>query len=836
MKQAKITILLGLFLVLIVLSSSAVLADNIYVNELPASNDFIFQAYQENFDLCACQSITEKVTVINTDVFSTKISFSANEDYVSFSQDAVVLAPNQQADVLLRIDVPCNRKRDNTLVIQAHSTANVDKFITQNLAISDCRNVQIGIYNASLQESICEPFTSTIRVENKGPFPEIYSIDVKPYGDYVSLDNQDVLIAPHEYANISARFNLPCYFYGDQKITYFATGKKSKASAKVTQLLHLPTIYNFSLSAPESFRTCMGKTKSFSLTIKNEENFDQNFTLSTKGPNFAKITYPIINDIAQTTILVHGNSSSTVKVLLSPNNFHEGNYSFIVYVTESNKGTTKSIPISLFLDNCYDLSTYIDVPKTKYVCGGDIFEIPLSVHNNGIKNTSVEVELAGTNMLSVDNSSYIVGAESSRVIPIKATINKDIAAAYPITISTKQQGKLIDTHTFTLSVDTSSTCYRIDLLDNSVNLLYDKVEFDLPVKNRGTRFGSYSFALKDAPNFLFLETTSLDLGKTQRGSLKFYVDAAAVAEYLDNQTVKSAIGETVPFKIVMTHDDSQTQYVYDVLFSFKDYSLAHKAFWTIYQTNNCTLLFVVLCLTAIVFFVLFLSRLSKKRHFVFRHKLFVILLIILLLAVGTIFLVYGVPSKAMLYTQHDLSNSTSTHFLLSEDKASNIDLTNLFVDPDNDIVSYGVVGIDDLVLSSKIDGSNLILTPAKDWFGTTWLYLRATDAYNESASSDPILVEVLPVEDYTLKQYFSILCAYFNLVILAILSLFIFLTFSLLKKKPGNTKKQKVVEQKLVQKDVSKKAPKTVNSKKVPTKKKSTKKQATVKKSSKKRM
>ena len=836
MKQRNYMVLLFLLLVLTILSSSLVVAeDNMQVNLLSASNDFIFQAYEQDFDTCACQTIIQKLTLINTDVFSTKISLSANLDYVIFSSDYVVLEPGQQADVLLRMDIPCDTRGSDALVIQAHSSSNVDKYISQSIFIEKCSNIRVAVYEQSINASLCEPFSSTLRIENNAPFPETYSIDVRPFGEWASLGAQDILIPANSFTDVLVRFDLPCSFYGSQELTYFVTAEQSGYSAKVSQQINLPLGYNFSVDSVSSLSTCQEESNSFPVSITNNENFDQEFTLSSSSPAFAVVNYPLVDGSPVQTIVVPANSSVNLIVSVSPKDFRADDYTFEFEVTESNSGMIASIVVPLSITDCYDLNSFIDIPRKKYVCGGDIFSIPLKLSNAGSEATSVAVTILGPDMISLQDTVYSVDAGSSLDVVIDASIDIDIKESYPILLTVMSNGELINTHKFTLSVDTLEFCHAIRVLDQDVDVRYDVSSFILPVQNKGTRYGTYFVELQNAPEFIVLETTSLDLGRTQKDNLHFSIDQNELRSFLDDKTVQDILGDSFRFQVVVIHDSTLTQYTYDVDFSFTDYPLVTKGFWSVYYTDNCILLFVALSLVTILFLILFFARLGSKRHFVFRPYLLLTLIILILVAAGSLFYTFGCPTSTLLYAQHNVSESSSSHLFMFEDKPLTLDLNNFFSDPDNDILSYAVVDIDQSVLSFELDESSLRLVPLTDWFGTILIYISATDAYNETATSDAIIVEVLPVEDYSFGEIFTILCGYFNLILFVLFCIFLFLTYSLKRKSLLTLSKSKPTIQKTMDKTEfvqEKKAPKKPLTKKVPTKKVPVKKHPSKKKSS----
>jgi flagellar biosynthesis/type III secretory pathway M-ring protein FliF/YscJ len=173
-----------------------------------------------------------------------------------------------------------------------------------------------------------------------------------------------------------------------------------------------------------------------------------------------------------------------------------------------------------------------------------------------------------------------------------------------------------------------------------------------------------------------------------------------------------------------------------------------------------------------------------------------ILLLVMILATLIVFIAWGVPSYSDYYTVYDLETNSTTYLRLAEDKARTFDLTDFFFDPDEDIVEYGVTSISEEELSYRITNSHLRLSPAKDWSGGTILQLYAVDSYGERAQSPDIFVEVLPVEDYSLREFFLLTCVYINLLVVLLLSILLYVVSSL-----RNRKKELARQHELEQKE-----------------------------------
>ena len=85
-----------------------------------------------------------------------------------------------------------------------------------------------------------------------------------------------------------------------------------------------------------------------------------------------------------------------------------------------------------------------------------------------------------------------------------------------------------------------------------------------------------------------------------------------------------------------------------------------------------------------------------------------------------------------------------------EDTRLKIDLSEYFVDPDGDRLSYVYTPVDNIVIT--ISGDTATLTPEKDWFGEGVTTFTANDGRGGSISSNEVSLFVRDIEEPTFWQ------------------------------------------------------------------------------------
>lgn len=765
---------LAIFLLLFVLLTGLSSAELVVIPYTP-SYDFTFKADYNNLAVCPCSTVTQPITITNTGTYPTIFTLSDNLDYVQLSANEIVIGPGQTSIVLASITAPCDGKGYEELVLEVTSSFQIKKQIIQTIEFLECSNTQLSLSDLNLTENICEPFSTSLFITNTGTFVEEYLIEPPAIAGTVTLSAGSVLLPPKATAEIKATYDLPCELSGDYELDYLVTAKQTDEKQYATQLLSVPADYDFDLEGPSSATICQSDSHTFSVLLSNKNNFANDFHFDVDAPIFVDFPYE--------TITVQANEAVELNLTINPEyRQYIGDDKIEIEVTSKFGEIKKELSINLSVENCYDPSAGFWIPKTKYVCADDETSMPFTLVNEGSKSVDIKVFAHGTDMVFFEEPVYTLEPYSSIEVPLHFVISEEVDQRIPVLIEVFRGDELLFDKSFTLSVDTKEFCYLAAPIKDNLEVRYNSQSLDFVVRNEGTRYNSYSVDLS-APDFITLDPENFEMGSSDKKRLNFYfLDSE---DYLADNNLTTLIGTTVPVSLEITNLDSGEVFYSDMSIEFVDYPFitrAAKYAWNkVYYTDSCILVTILLLLLLFAFLLVFLIK--RKNYFRFPVALTIILIALIIIAALVVFLTYGVPTKGMWYTSYDLETNSTTHLLIEEDGKADYDLNEFFFDPDGDIVSYEVIQINESELGYELKDNLLELEPVKDWNGMTNIRLAATDAYDEVAISNSIRVDVLPVEDYTCKEFYLSACAYFNLALFILLCILIFLTFSFRFKK-----------------------------------------------------
>ena len=785
---------------------------NIQVTVIDMNSNYIFKSPYSGFEVCRCGTISDVVEITNTGVYDSRYTLKSDKDYVTFSEPYFEVKAGKTKSVPVFLNMPCDVGRSETVSFSATSSFNDEKVFDQKIELLDCQNLVAGLYETNLEEQVCEPFTTSFRIQNTGAFNEVYHIAVSPFEDSVRLSTEDIMIPAGSSADVFAHYALPCDVYGNHELKYTITATKNQMKSKLTQNLFIPQDYDFSVTGPQSLSVCDRTQSDYTVVLRNNNNFTDTYTVIVDKPSFVDVTYPVVQDKEVTTFdLVAGGEVAIPFSINYAQKEDVGNVPISIQVISENGDITKELITSLDVLNCVDLTSHLFTSDGNIgLCGGDDFTIPFAVENAGVTPAAYFDFgiIDPTGFLSLDMDNTIISGPETTNMNVIVDVPESVNTSYEVdgSIVTYFDYGLENQNLFTISVDPATVCYAIEPSRDKIKKYYGVEGFDISVENEGLRSGTYDVRLVGAPSYLDLLTSEVTLDVEEKTDLFFAVNQSALAVFV-NATPELPDAFTSQPKLVFIHQGSDTVFDYDLeVVLATSHPWYVNAWESIKETPLCTLAFFGLAFFALLFLLTSIIRaVQNNTKFSARKVLGVVLIAILLISAIVVLSTQGVPAKSNYFTSYDLETNSTRHLLLEEDHDLEVDMSTLFFDADDDIVTYGVMSIDSEVLAYEIEGNELELTPVQDYNGASTLVLFATDAFNETAVSEDIYVEVLPVQDYSLVDFFNLVCSYVNWIVLALLALFIWLTFSFRKVAQPKNKVQRVAQASPYKKPVAKK-------------------------------
>jgi len=828
---------------------------NIQVTLIDMNNDFIFKSPYSGFEVCRCGTISDTVEIMNTGAYNSMFTLDSNKDYVTFAQNHFEVESGKTLSVPVYINLPCDSGWKETIELSATSSFAKTKVFEQTININDCQNLVAGLYESQLEEKVCEPFTTSFRIENTGAFNEVYHIDLEPFEEYVTFSSEDLLIAAGRAGEVFVHYALPCDVYGQHDLTYTITAQKNDMKVKLVQNLFIPQDYDFTVAVPQSLSMCDRTQAQYSAVIQNNNNFTDTYTVVVTKPTFVDVAYPIVQDEETRTFdLIAGGQVSIPFTVDFPAKKFSGDHNITLEVISENGDITKEVITNLDVLNCVDLTSHLFTADGDLnLCGGDDTTINFNVENLGVTPEAYLdfVLIDPSTYLSLSEvNTFVYGPESFDIsldVDVPRSVNE--SAEYYSHIDTYFNYGVENENAFNVYVNPAEQCYSITPTKSKITKYYEVESFVATIENEGLRKASYDVRLIGAPDYLSIAEDEITLELDQKVSVTFLVNQSILQNMTNGSSILPEAFTSEP-KLVFIHDDSNTVMAYDLSINL---ATSHpwyiNALDAVKAASICTIAFFVLAAIAFAYLMTFIIRLALGRSWKGRKLLGVLLLAVIVISGLVIAGTSGLPTRDAFYTSYDLDTNSTRHILLEEDKKLELDMNEMFFDADDDIVEFGIISIDPMALQYEIEGSELELVSVQDYNGISILELYATDAYNETAFSEEITVEVLPIEDYSTVELFDLACPFVNWIMLVLACAFVWLAYSLRKQSQPKNKVEKVargsypepvkkvaakkVTKKAVTKKVAKKTTKKVTKKAA---KKSTKKVAkkTAKKATKK--
>lgn len=792
----KLFILFAILLFTLSLSSFA-LAEHVFVS-IPTSSVESFYLTSSDVDLsiCSCSIGMDSVRVINDGGVPTIVELSSNLDYVSFSKDSVSLLSGDSELVYVYINAPCDVSNDK-LEIYASSNDGDSQIIKRKIDFKNCDNLGIIPPASKINSSICTPFMDSFTIVNTGTFLEKYEVSINKYSDYTSVDNKIVSIPANSRFKYNVFYNLPCDVSGDIVLDYTVSSLNNKRDIDFSNDAYISPDYNFEISGPADISICDQDEKSINITLQNNNNFNDEYLVKFDGPSFVDLVLPEAFLGLESNILILNSSSlNEIPLVISPSGVKDaGVYNLTFEVSSLTGDVVESLVIPLTVDHCYDFSNLVNGPSDDVsICAGAKTSIDLVLEHNGNSLAVVDLVLTAPDYVDLSSNFVIFDGKEGIKVPLLINGTPDVSETSPVIVRGYFNGEFVGSDSFNLVLHNSTACYGASVSKSNLDVRFDADYVNVKVKNIGLVNGVYTPEVFNAPDYLDLISESFVMNSSDDATVAFLInrdklyDSAAI---LNNDSI---VGLSSSFILNLRHSSGK-DFFSEVNINFVDkpwYEWAYintSAWWV--SLSVCFQIFVILSILSIIFFICLIVKIILSKRFFSAKTLGSILLILVIIAIAVVFIWKGVPTKSMFYTSHDVDTNSTIFLKIAEDSSNSYDLTEFFFDPDDNIVDYQLSFDNASILSGKVSKDILRLSSLNDFNGLTSFEITAVDSAGESASSGDIYVDVLPVEDYTFYEFFSLACVYFNLVMFIILAFLIYLVFSFKKGfKKSNDEKQ----------------------------------------------
>ncbi|MEM4259889.1 MAG: hypothetical protein QXG00_01505 [Candidatus Woesearchaeota archaeon] len=742
-------------------------ASDIIVNPGGVSTDFSVTTGSV-FNVCSCTSGADTVLIKNTGTFPANFVIESNLDYVLFSESNFFLAPGEIKIITLTVFDLCTEKKDSML-LTISSNLGVVKSVKKQLTIGPCQNLKVSMiaYNNSINP--CNSALYTIYVQNIGTFEETYNIKSK-YDENINYSSKQFKLKPGELKEINVSLKFDCNINGEYKIPFVVETKTTKLKAELEHNLRIEKNYSYSLNANSEQIACLFQDSKVYFNIKNEVFFSNKYKIIVKVQDGLRVSY-----LKQ--VILNGFEDKQIEILIKKEK-KPGFHTLIIVVEDELGKVKKELPIKVEQVNCWNLVVNLDTPKEP-LCPGT-YEYMMNFTNLGKFDENISISITDEDFIPEKNDFIIKPGEYDHT---KIFFDSpDIDKSSNVTVTVNSFGYLKFSQSFEVKSLSSHSCYYVNIPIKKVTARYDANNVLYKIRNDGRIYNDY-FLTADTPNWVDLETKNVELNSKEEKRISFVL----------NRNEEFGPGDYNITLYARTYTPNIT-YEIPLILHIRDKNIFEKAYEYIFFDLTRLIIFILALILLILLILLiitiirapkylmkFSTRIEKNMNLM--YWLLAIWLIVALLLV----VVFGIPDLPKAY--HAETNSSALYFEWPQDTKYKVNLSNYFNDPDMDLLTYSISGVENI--EAEIIRDTLILTPKKGFYGKETAIITAFDSQGGETLSDPITLSVVQVVKPTFMQYMSAIKYYLILIPLLLILFLIFLIaiYSYRRPLPGKRKK-----------------------------------------------
>jgi hypothetical protein len=737
----------------------------------------------------ACQSYSETIVVRNdasvATQFSVVVSNPRISSWFSVSPNQFVLASGEMRAVNISFTIPCGESVVTSYDVRV-SNAQYAQTYSRQFTVLETSNVFLAVDENEF--SMCPQTREVIPfvLVNNGFEAESYRLSVSFFDrKYVNVSSEYVVLEPGQsyYGNVSIQYLKP----GKEKFTLYAKTQKSQLTAKIPFIVQVDDCASYIASFDTTQKTMCALSYGGSvLEIYNNGTRTNTYTLSLNRD--AKS----VTDLSAKSVTIAPGERGIVTASFDP--IYVGSTPIEVTVRDKLTRSKQKVSLELNATYCYDATIQYadaavnsDIQNYSTIVASNGFSNPISfcpephiifvnVTNIAPYEATYQLSLQTqeenqTQGLGSSSASGSLTSDSVSLLASSVTLQSGASALIGMSLdfrnleSSEYRGtfvaRILDTQyvsTMPLRYDVASldSCYGVTVSPTYHVVLYGTEVHNITVTNVGSKPTTYDVSVLGAPTWAYITQSSITLNSGESEDLKL---------------------------VTMADDVRNTSYPFTLVLDSQYYSQTSQQELDVNPNNDAIIMLFVL-LGIIIGFVLLLLLFPSL----------LMLLLIGLIGFG-LFVLYPfvIPSDSTDMFSNDTQNGTvgATYteslanvseflkvnknkvFFVPINGTRTIYYSGMFSDPDNDNLTYSMIGNFSKISVTVVD-DEIIITPEKDFIGYESFYVIADDG--QIATQSPLLYIVVTSEEMiaqynrrVLTQTIIVLCVI--LVILLIIFL-----------------------------------------------------------------
>jgi len=744
---------------------------NINFDKYSVSYDFVAGAYTNNLEMCSCSNRIDKIFITNTGSFGAVFTLDTNlPDFVTLPVSTITIEPGQSVVLDLLISAPCGEESQEDYSINIKSNLGQEKVISRPLSFQKCQSINAVLFADKDEVLPCEPINYKIEIDNPSNFAETYYIEPQNYAEFFDSPLYELDLPKGKKGVVDTTLTLSCADYGEKQVGFNIYSAKNELFSEVSHSFNVLQAYEFSTDLAESYNSCEGQWNELPITINNDATVSNGF-------NIELVNSPSFVSLDNTHLDIESNESKMFGLLVNPEVGDKGNYNFKIKISSDIGDNILEKNINLTVNDCYKLSVTISGDENPNICSGKA-DFTALIKNEGSFTEDVSLfpyyDLEGIGNTSKKSITLDSGEEKE--INLSLDIPNDFEGTFSVYLSAvlDNMPEKLWKDSIKITAHNQYSCTKSIILKDKIYARYTDSQAIIKIKNNGYTDSKYSLFLDGKDKLKLTEDViSLMPGEVKYLAMDIDPDVQTQDNFYYLKMISDENGEVYEFSFELVLTDTP------ILEKIYAYS----------TTSTCKTIGTILVIILILSMILFVVRaLMSKSTYKGQGKFNIVLLILIILIAIATFVVFGTPDN---YAPPLQTNEKNYGIVWYEDTIKTLDMSDYFIDPDGDLLSYKVEDEPDEIKFDFKDNI-LTLTPKPDWFGNRRIRFVATDSDGFSIKSPRITLEVVDYPEFDLANIHSIYCAYINAALLILILLFFMLTPLRTKPKMRNGKVAKL--------------------------------------------
>lgn len=743
---------------------------NIDVNTYATSFEFVAGAYSSDIEMCSCGTNLDRIFITNTGSFGAIFTLSTNlPDLVTLPASTLALETKQSIILDLLISAPCGETINEEYNVTISSNLGKEKVITKTLSTIKCQSIESELFVDKDEFLPCEPINYKLDIKNPANFAETYYIEPLNYIDFFNASLYELKLPQGKTGVVQTTLKLNCDQYGLKETGFKIYSANNDLTSELYHSFNVLQAYNFSTNLADSYTACEDEWKEIPITIINEATVSNGYTIELiDAPKFVSLDRKHVD--------VGASSEKMFALFVEPGKKQSGDYSFTVRMGSDIGDTVIEKRVNLSVSDCYKLSVTILGDENPNVCSGEKVFTAI-IKNEGSFTEEIKLypyyDVQRIGVLSDDLFELDAGEEKK--INITLDIPEDLDKEFSVFLTAKELNNVNKEwkDSITIKPHNNYDCTKTQLSNSKVYARYTDSQAILKIKNTGFVGSEYILFLEGEDKLeLSEDVVYLSAGEEKQVVLNIDKEAETEDNFFYLKIISEKNGEVYEYDFELALSDNP---IYEKIYA---YSI----------TSTCkTVGSILVILLIIALIVLFARILIKNSTYKGQGRFNIVLLILIILVAILALAIFGLPDH---YAQ-PLEQTQDLSIVWYEDSIKTINMSDYFVDPDGDSLSFKVEDEPEEVLIN-FDGEIATLTPEPDWFGNRRIRFIATDSDGVSLKSPRITIEVVDYPEFDLSEIHSIYCVYINAILLILLLLILILTPFHKKPKLNNGKVAKI--------------------------------------------